>query len=192
MSTEPARPRPPRGATRRGGSGRVRPGLSWAALTIGELLVVLLASAIDIALSRRLGWGFDIGVVVAALLGSLVVRRRDRYSAVLLPSIVAALAVLGTELYRHGWSGTTRTLLVVASELALLAPAVYLGTVLAIVVVLLRRRGANRDEDREPTRDQDRGAPRSERSARSRRFDDGADGWRSDEPEAPEAPRTRT
>jgi hypothetical protein len=43
-----------------------------------------------------------------------------------------------------GYDGLIRTGLVVATELALLAPGVWLGTVLAVVIVLLRRRAMTR------------------------------------------------
>jgi hypothetical protein len=101
-------------------------------------------AAVDLVISGDLGWGINIAFVVAAVLAAAAAGRRDLLACVLAAPITFGVVVTGAVMVTDGYDGLVRTGLVVATELALLAPGVWLGTVLAAVIVLLRRRAMTR------------------------------------------------
>ena len=101
-------------------------------------------AAIDLVVSGDLGWGINIAFVLAAVLAAAAAGRRDLLTCVLAAPITFGVVVTVAVLVTDGYDGLIRTGLVVATELALLAPGVWLGTVLAVVIVLLRRRAMTR------------------------------------------------
>lgn len=116
--------------------------------TLGLVALLLVGTAVgaigDEIVSGDLGWGINIAFVLTAALAAVMAGRRDLLACVLAAPIVFAVVVTTSLIVVDGYDGLTRTGLVVATELALLAPGVWLGTALAVVIVLLRRRSMPR------------------------------------------------
>ncbi|HSF26810.1 MAG TPA: DUF6542 domain-containing protein [Actinomycetes bacterium] len=111
----------------------------------GLLAVLLVGTAVgatvDLMVSGKYGWGINVAFAISALLAASTVRRRDLLAAVLAAPIAFAVVVTVGLLVTDGYDGLIKTGLLLATELALLAPGVWLGTAIAAAVALLRRRG---------------------------------------------------
>ena len=116
---------------------------------LGTWGVVLLVTGIttvvgfvDMTMNREFTWFTGVAFVVASILGALMVRPRDLWTAVITPPLafVAALLIAGqpTTLTGSG-SLVLRELSLLGTGLAFNAPYIFGGTAAAFVIVLIRR-----------------------------------------------------
>lgn len=115
------------------------PGLPWPGVVVLVVVVTGVGVVVDRFVSHRLGLGAAVAYVIAAVLVALLVCRRDLVSAVVAPPVMFALIVAAARIVAKGWQGVTGTGLRVATELALLAPGLWIGTALALIIVIVRR-----------------------------------------------------
>ena len=107
-------------------------------------VVVLAVSLVGLLVDRFTvdsGTVFGLAYVLACGYAAWQVRRRDLVAAVVIPPLIFFLLVTGRALVDPGTSHTmsARTLQV-ASDLATLAPFLWIGTALAVVIVIVRWR----------------------------------------------------
>lgn len=117
-------------------SGLTAPGVFVVVLTVTLVGLIIDAFTIDS------GWIFGVLFVLSSGYAALQVRRRDLPWAVIAPPLVFLLLTLGREIIDPGaGSGLSSRLLDVTARLAESAPALWAGTALAGVIVLVRWRG---------------------------------------------------
>jgi hypothetical protein len=139
----PAKPGPPASPVKPTGPPRVQ--RAEAGLTApGVVVVVVAVSLVGLLVDRFTvdsGTVFGVAYVLACGYAALQVRRRDLVAAVVLPPLIFFLLVTGRALVDSGSSHTmSARSLQVASDLATLAPFLWIGTALAAVIVLVRWR----------------------------------------------------
>lgn len=108
-------------------------------------LVALVGMGADLVVSGTLGLWFGVGLCAGALAGALVVPRPAlRAAVVMVPLVYLAVIVVSTVLAPSHASGSYLLDQVsnAAVELITDAPAVGVATLLALIVVLVRSRGA--------------------------------------------------
>jgi hypothetical protein len=110
----------------------------------GVAVVVLAGTLVGLIIDRFTvdsGMVFGVAYVLSCGYAALQVRRRDLVAALVIPPLIFAVLVTGRALVNPDTSPTmsARTLQV-ASDLATLAPAVWIGTALATVIVIVRWR----------------------------------------------------
>lgn len=126
-------------------SALLQPPVRGGLTALGAGLIVLLATSVgagfDLLTSPSLGWGTSVLFVIAATLAALRARQRDLTAAVILPPLCFAAVLVGVSVL-EGMTSVTRLGLSVLTDLTLLAPGLWLGSLLAGGIVLLRRRRA--------------------------------------------------
>lgn len=139
-------PRPPGSASAQGpAADGPRVQRSEAGLTApGVAVVVLAATLVGVLVDRFTvdsGVVFGVAYVASCIYVALQVRRRDLLAAVVVPPLVFFVLTTARALFDPGASHTTSArMLTVASDLATLAPALWIGTALAALIVLVRWR----------------------------------------------------
>jgi hypothetical protein len=105
------------------------------------LLIAGAGGAGDALLNDSLGRLFDVTFIVACVLGALLVRHGTLATAIVAPPIVYAVLIVVLDVFVVRPSGGWVSGQVVAAGDALVtgAPAIWLGTALAAVIVGLRR-----------------------------------------------------
>lgn len=113
---------------------------TWGVVLV-DLVITTVAAIVDLRLYGQLTWITGGAFVVACLVTSLSVRRRDLSVAVITPPLafVAAVAISAQTVAL----GSTGSLLlregkIIVTSLAFNAPYVFAGTGLALVIVALR------------------------------------------------------
>lgn len=138
-----------------GASGRLSPAPAAPATTLwergrepgGEVVALGIAVAlslvvIDVAVTARVGWLFDLGFVPLCVLCALLVRPRDFFTAGVLPPLLMAglfvlLGLTGPELLADADDGAAQALL---TGLAHHSLALVLGYALALGCLVVRTR----------------------------------------------------
>jgi hypothetical protein len=127
------------------GADRVRaglpftgPGLTGIGGVVLGCLVVGLGAAGDLALGDGLGVGFTASFLLGCLLVAALLRTRALAVAVVLPPLLFSGGYALETKTGGQTSGRRQMALDVATSLALHAPVLFLGTALAIAVVLVR------------------------------------------------------
>jgi len=123
-------------------SGRVRwRGLPVVATAVLALGITVAGGLLDAGTSGELGTWFTVGFVLSALVASLGVRSEDLIWGLILPPLVFAASVLLTSpVVPGGTSGSVHDqLLELGTTLALKAPDLTVGTLVATVLVVVRR-----------------------------------------------------
>lgn len=136
----PAASRPERPRVQRAEVGLTAPGVA---------VVVLAGTLVGLIIDRFTvdsGTVFGVAYVLSCGYAALQVRRRDLAAAVVIPPLIFGVLVTGRALVDPDtWHTMSARTLQVASDLATLAPALWIGTALAAVIVLVRwRRGVRR------------------------------------------------
>jgi hypothetical protein len=114
------------------------PGLTGPGGVLLGSLIVGLGAIVDLAVGGALGLGFTVTFVLACAVVAMAMRIRALATAVVLPPLLFAGAALMETKQSGVTSGTRQAALDVATSLALSAPALFLGTALALAVVLAR------------------------------------------------------
>jgi hypothetical protein len=105
-------------------------------------LLVLMAGAglgVDTARGHPPGAGLGVGLLVASVLVAVRVRPASLATAVIAPPLVAAGVVAAVLGIQEGFGSMRAAALSLATQLALLAPWVWGATLLAGIIVLVRR-----------------------------------------------------
>ena len=125
-----------RPTVQRGTVGLTAPGVFVIVLAAGLVGMLVDAFTVDS------GWIFGVVFVIACAYAALQVRRRDLLWAVIAPPLVYLVLTIGREIVDPGTRGNvTDRALDVVSRLAEQAPALWVATVVAGVIVLIRWRG---------------------------------------------------
>jgi hypothetical protein len=114
------------------------PGLTGPGGVLLGSLIVGLGAIVDLAVGGSLGLGFTVTFVLACAVVAMAMRIRALATAVVLPPLLFAGAALMETKQSGVTSGNRQAALDVATSLALSAPALFLGTALALAVVLAR------------------------------------------------------
>jgi hypothetical protein len=114
------------------------PGLTGPGGVLLGSLIVGLGAIVDLAVGGSLGLGFTVTFVLACAVVAMAMRIRALATAVVLPPLLFAGAALMETEQSGVTSGNRQAALDVATSLALSAPALFLGTALALAVVLAR------------------------------------------------------
>lgn len=110
------------------------------AVACGWLIVLSAAGLlVDLARGRPPGAGLGVGLLVASVLVAVRIRQGTLITAVIAPPLVTVVAVAVAVGVRDGFGSVRAGALSVATQLALLAPWLWGATVLAGVIVLVRR-----------------------------------------------------
>ena len=118
-------------------------GLTTPGVVVLLTLITATASTLDLLLEPGLGWVFAVGFVLGCGWVASRVRRADLLSALVVPPLVFAAALLvADETVGGGSPGhfPVRQVLDLATSLADGAPVLFFGCALAGAVVLVRRR----------------------------------------------------
>lgn len=104
--------------------------------------ITTVVGLVDMTMNREFTWFTGAAFVVASILGALMVRPRDLWTAVITPPIafLVALVIAGQPTTITG-SGSLliREASLVGTGLAFNAPFIFGGTVAALIIVLIRR-----------------------------------------------------
>lgn len=104
--------------------------------------VTTVVGFVDMTMNREFTWFTGAAFVVASILGALMVRPRDLWTAVIIPPLafVAALLIAGQPTTLTGTGSLLlRELSLLGTGLAFNAPYIFGGTAAALVIVLIRR-----------------------------------------------------
>ncbi len=117
------------------------PGLTGPGVVVLAVLVSGIGAALDLLVGDSLGLTFGLTFLLACALAPLVVRPRSLLTAAVLPPLVfVGYSALAAQ--RSGHVDGMRELgLDVASNLALSAPLLFVGTALAVAITLMRAVG---------------------------------------------------
>jgi hypothetical protein len=120
-------------------------GLTAAGGVAVAVLAGLLGGVIDVITGSGLRGVFAAAFVVGCIFAALAVHREDLFAVVVMPPLVyVVLVLLASATERSGGSGSwlSRQILELATALILSAPVLFLATGGALIVALLRGRGA--------------------------------------------------
>lgn len=134
----PAPPRAPLASRLRAALPFAGPGLTGLGAVILGCLIVGLAAAGDLALGHGLGVGFTAAFLIACVLVASALRTRALAVAVVLPPLLFAGGYALETKTSGQTAGRREMALDVATSLALHAPVLFIGTALAIAIVLVR------------------------------------------------------
>ncbi len=131
---DPARPR--------GGTG-----LTWTGVTVVVVGVTVLMALADVLVTHGIGVITGVGLVLSTLYAALAVRPADLWAAVVTPPLAYLVALLtaGQFTLPSGGSLLVREGFMVFTGLALNAPWIIGATLVALVIVLVRRARSRRD-----------------------------------------------
>lgn len=119
-------------------------GTSWPIALAASTVICTLLAVATLHRTGLIGGVFPVGLVVASLAATLLVRPRDAMAAGVAPPLVALVAVTVTWLVGSGGGGITAFLLGVLAPLAELFWWLVVATAGSLLVVLLRRRRGER------------------------------------------------
>jgi hypothetical protein len=136
--TPPAPPRVPVGDRLRAALPFTGPGLTGLGGVVLGCLVVGLGTAGDLALGGGLGAGFAVTFVLACVLVAGALRTRALAIAIVLPPLLFAGGYALETKSSGKTTGRREMALDVATSLALHAPLLFIGTALAVALVLIR------------------------------------------------------
>jgi hypothetical protein len=114
------------------------PGLTGLGGVVFGCLIVGLGAAVDLALGRGLGVIFTATFLLGSVLVACAVRTRALAVATVLPPLLFAGGYALETMTSGQTVGRREMLLDVATSLALHAPALFIGTAVAIAIVLVR------------------------------------------------------
>jgi len=114
------------------------PGLTWLGGVVLGCLVVGVGAVVDLGLGGGLGAGFTATFLLGCTLVAIALRTRALAVAVVLPPLLFAGGYVLETKNRGQTSGRREMALDVATSLALHAPVLFVGTALALAVVLVR------------------------------------------------------
>lgn len=104
------------------------------------LLVLAGAGAtVDVVRGDHPAVGFGIGLLLSSVLVALRVRRSELVTGVVAPPVAGAFVVAVALVATEGVRSVRNLALVLATQLALLAPWLWLATGVATVIILTRR-----------------------------------------------------
>jgi hypothetical protein len=136
--TPPAPPRVPLPDRLRAGLPFTGPGLTGPGGVVLGCLVVGLGAAGDLALGHGLGMGFTATFLLGCVLVAAALRTRALAVAMVLPPLLYAGGCALETKTSGQTAGRREMALDVATSLALHAPALFIGTALAVAIVLGR------------------------------------------------------
>ncbi len=114
---------------------------TWGvALLVGGITTIV--GFIDMTMNREFTWFTGIAFVIASILGAVLVRPRDLWTAVITPPLafLFALLIAGQPTTITGTGSLLiREVSLVGTGLAFNAPFIFGGTIAALIVVLIRR-----------------------------------------------------
>ncbi len=114
---------------------------TWGvALLVGGITTIV--GFVDMTMNREFTWFTGVAFVIASILGALLVRPRDLWTAVITPPLafLVALLVAGQPTTITGTGSLLiREVSLVGTGLAFNAPFIFGGTAAALVIVLVRR-----------------------------------------------------
>ncbi len=108
----------------------------------GVVVIVLAGSLVGLLIDRFTvdsGLIYAVAFVASSVYAALQVRPSDLLSAVIVPPLVFFVLALGASLLDSSGGGWSDHVLDLVSQLATRAPALWLATVAAAVIVLVRR-----------------------------------------------------
>ena len=114
------------------------PGLTVAGGAVLGAAMVGFGAVLDIALGEGLGLGFRVTFVVTCVVVAFALRVRALAAAVVLPPLLYAGAAVLQTVTAGQTTGRRAAALDVATTLALSAPPLFLGTILAAAIVVAR------------------------------------------------------
>jgi hypothetical protein len=138
--TPPAAPQPAPGSSR-GARTVGSPGLTVAGVVVVVLVGSLVGLLIDAMTGTGLGWIFGLFFAAASAYGALKVRLADLAAGVIVPPLVFAVLV-GMYFLVTGSGGLKTQVVDGAVALIDQGPQLWLGTGLALVIVLVRWRAS--------------------------------------------------
>lgn len=115
-----------------------RPGLTAAGGAVLGGLFVGAGAALDLSLGGTLGLGFRVTFVLSCVVVALMLRVRALAAAVVLPPLLFAGAAMLQTWSGGQTAGRREMALDVATTLALSAPTLFFGTVVAAAVAIVR------------------------------------------------------
>lgn len=136
--TPPTSPRAPLSDRLRGAFPFTGPGLSWLGGVVLGCLVAGLGAAGDLGRGKGLGLGFTATFLVGCVLVPVALRTRALAVATVLPPLLFAGGYALETKTGGQTAGRREMALDVATSLALHAPVLFIGTALAVAVVLVR------------------------------------------------------
>ena len=116
------------------------PGLTGRALALTATATACLVAGLDVALTGRISYFFDLCFVVLCLTAAAAVRRRDAFTAGVLPPLLLALVIAGAALIApETLAASGRLTTVFVKGLASHADALMWGFAVALVTVGVRK-----------------------------------------------------
>lgn len=109
----------------------------------GVVVVVLAGSLVGLLIDRFTidsGLIFAVAFIASSVYAALQVRPSDLLSALIVPPLVFLLLAVGESVVDSSGGGWSDHILDLASQLATEAPALWLGTLAAAAIVLVRKR----------------------------------------------------
>jgi hypothetical protein len=134
----PAPPRAPLSGRLRAALPFIRPGLTGLGGVVLGCLVVGLGAGGDLALGHGLGTGFSATYLLGCVLVACALRTRALAIAVVLPPLLFAGGYALETMTGGQTAGRREMALDVATSLALHAPVLFVGTALAVAIVVFR------------------------------------------------------
>ncbi len=113
----------------------------------GVVVIVLAGSLVGLLIDRFTidsGLIFGVAFIASSVYAAVQVRPRDLLSAVIVPPLVFFLLAVGASILDGSGGGWSDHVLDLLSQLATRAPALWVATVAAAAIVLVRHRRATR------------------------------------------------